>query len=130
MLNPDFENYSLALVKDDKIIFKSTRSGLRPLVECINKFYSKVNACILHDRVIGLAAAKLIVYSNIISKVRSEVCSEYSGHYLLNNEIDIITDKIVKNILTKDKLSICPMELKAKNMEDNKLFYLQLKKML
>ena len=123
MLNPDFTKYSLALIKDNKIIFSSTKSRLVPLLECIQRFKIKVNNCILHDRRIGLAAARLIVFSNMISKVFTLTCSFQAKELLEKNNIQLIADEFVVNIL-KENGEICPMELRAKELNDNKEFYL------
>jgi len=127
MLNHDFTKYSLVLIKDDNTIFSSDKSGLRPLIECVRKYKSKFNKCTLHDKVVGLASARLIVCFDGISLVISNVISESANELLSKNKIKIETKKIVKNILNKDKSSICPMELKAQIIENNEKFFLELK---
>ncbi|MBU1204463.1 MAG: DUF1893 domain-containing protein [Nanoarchaeota archaeon] len=123
MLSPNFKKYSLALIKDNNIVFSSDKSGLRPLIECIKEYKSKFKDCILHDKVVGLAAARLIVYSNMISLVISDVASKPTGELLNKNNVIIKAQKIVDNILTKDKSAICPMELKAQRIDNNKDFF-------
>lgn len=120
MLEPDFNKYRLALLKDSKIIYSSDKSGLRPLVECVKKFKGKIKDAILHDKVIGLAAAKLIVYSKMVSFVRAAVISTPANEYLLNNGIPVDARIITENILDKEKKNICPMELNAIEMDDEK----------
>lgn len=126
MLEPNFTKYSLALIKDDNIIYSSKESGLRPLVECIKKYKSKFKDCTLHDKVVGLAAAKLILYSNMVSNVITKICSKLAKELLQRNNIKLKAQNIVDNILTKGR-SICPMELKAKVIDDNKEFFLEMK---
>lgn len=125
MFKPNFKKYSLILVKGNKIIFSSNKSGLSPLVECVREYRGKLEGCVLYDRVIGLAAARLIVYSKIIFKVVSRVSSKAAKNLLDGNKIELIAANIVDNILTKNRSNICPMELKAKKM-NNKIFYLNL----
>jgi hypothetical protein len=128
MLEPDFNNYSLALIKDDKILFSSTKSGLRPLVECVQKFKLKVSSCILHDKVIGLAAARIIVYSGMISHIKTTVCSKPAKEFLDKTNITLNSKKIVDNILDVNKSDMCPMEKRAIEAEDNKSFFAAMKK--
>lgn len=123
MIKPDFAKYSLALIKDDEIIFSSDKSGLRPLIECVDGHKSKIKDCILHDKVIGLAAAKIIIYSGMISKIISRVSSKSAIELLKKNNIKITPQIIVDNILNSDKLNICPMESKAMAFKDNGLFF-------
>ena len=127
MLKPDFTRYSLALVKDEKIIFSSQKSGLRPLVECISKFRGKEGNCTLHDKVIGLAAARLIVYGGFISGVVAGAASKKAKDFLEKEGISIKSKKVVESILNKDKTGICPGEIKAGQVESNEGLFLHFK---
>ncbi len=71
MLKPDFTKYSLALIQGDKIIYSSQSNGLKPLWDCLEKYRQAKGKFILFDKVMGLAAAKLIVYSKIISEIQT-----------------------------------------------------------
>jgi len=74
-LKPDFTKYSLALVQGDIIIFSSQKRGLKPLWDCLENYRQTKESFILYDKVIGLAAAKLVVYSGIISEIRTLLIS-------------------------------------------------------
>lgn len=130
MITLDFTKYSSVLIKDNQIIYSSDKSGLRPLLDCIKKYQSQFQNCTLYDKVVGLAAARLIVYSKMISLVITQVSSKSAQELLVKNNIKIKTQNIVENILTKDKSFICPMELKAQIIDDNNLFFLQIKNKL
>jgi len=76
MLKPDFSKYSLALVQGDKIIYSSDDSGLTPLWDCLEKYRQAKDKFILFDKVIGLAAARLVVYSGIIAAIHTRLISQ------------------------------------------------------
>jgi len=118
----DFDKLSLALVSGKDITYSSQGSGLRPLFICVSKFKGKVSGCILYDRVIGLAAARLIVYSGIISEVVTPVASAPAKELLQQEGIRIKAGKVVDNILMKDGSDICPMEKKAKDTGNQEMF--------
>ena len=118
----NFRHYSLVLIKDNKEIFESKEPRLKPLVECIAKFKSKEKNCTLYDKVIGLAAAKLIVYSGMISEVITPLCSADAGEFLIKNNITLKTDNMVDNIYNEDKTDICPMEKKAIELKTDSEF--------
>ena len=128
MLKPNFDEYSLALIKENEVVFSSQKSGLGPLVECISTFQDALREATLHDKVIGLAAARIIVFSEMINQVKTQLCSMRAKELLEKNDINLKSDKIVKNILTKDKDDICPMEKKAIEIDDNQMFYLEMAK--
>jgi len=130
MLKVDYNKYSLALIQDDKIIFSSDRHGLRPLVDCLENYSQAKEKLTLHDRVIGLAAAKLIVYSGIISCVHTPLASQPAKKFLEEYGIKLYAKKIVANILKKDRSSICPGEIIAMNAQEPDAFSEQIMAML
>ena len=125
-MRPDFSAYVLLLMKDDKELFRSNDSGLRPLMNCVDEC-KKYSGCILFDKVIGLAAARIIIHTRIISKVFAGVASEPAIELLEKNRIGINAGIIVKNILRQDRTDICPREKKAMTMS-NKEFFNEMKK--
>jgi len=117
MLEPDFTKYSLALVQNDKVIFSSQANGLKPLWDCLEHYRQTTDALILFDKVIGLAAAKLVVYSGIISRIQTLLVSRPAKIFLENSSLPIKAKNTVENILIKDRRSICPGEIIALNTE-------------
>ena len=128
MLTPDFSKYSLALFEEKRLIFSSTDAGLRPLFESLDRYAGKTGL-ILYDKVIGLAAAKLIVYTAIIAEVIAGVASVPAKKFLDNN-IVISARHVVPNIMTRDRSAVCPGEVIALNTEDPADFIRQIKTML
>jgi hypothetical protein len=120
MQEVDLSRFSLVLVCDDDVIYSSEDSGLRPLFYCIKK--NEKNGCILFDRVIGLAAAKLIAYSGMIDEVYTKVVSKPAQAFLQKEGIAISGDEIVDNIMRKDGKGVCPMEKLAMESSAGELF--------
>jgi len=129
MLKPDFKEHSLVLIKDGRVLFSSDRSGLRPLFMCVERFRGKVKGCTLHDKVIGLAAARLIVYSGAVSKAITPVMSAKAKELLEENMVCTDASAVVERILNREKTGQCPMEERALGL-DNKEFFTQLKSLL
>ncbi|HPC86648.1 MAG TPA: DUF1893 domain-containing protein [Smithellaceae bacterium] len=129
MLTPDFSRYSLALLQGDIFLHSSTGSGLRPLWEALEK-YSDRSGLMLHDKVMGLAAARLIERSGIINEVCAEVASLPAKQFLKECGIRLTAFKLVKNILAKDHSRICPGEIIALYTGEPDAFYRKIKEML
>jgi len=129
MLIPDFTCYSLALVEGDHMIYSSKGSGLRPLWNAMEK-YSGKSGLILHDKVMGLAAARLIDHSGIIEEVYTTVISLPAEQFLKDCGIRLTAFNVVPNILTNDKSGVCPGEIIALNTSEPDNFYQQIKAML
>jgi len=129
MLNPDFRCYSLALLEDGMIIHSSRGSGLRPLWDALEK-YSGKSGLILHDKVMGLAAARMIDRSGMIDEVYTAIVSSPARQFLNDCGIRLTAIQVVPNILTNDKSSVCPGEIIAINTSEPDAFYRQIKAML
>ena len=129
MLNPDFTCYSLALLEDGMIIHSSRGSGLRPLWDALEK-YSGKSGLILHDKVMGLAAARMIDRSGMIDEVYTAIVSSPARQFLNDCGIRLTAIQVVPNILTNDKSSVCPGEIIALNTSEPDAFYRQIKAML
>jgi phosphatidylglycerophosphatase A len=130
MLKPDFTKYSLALVQEDKIIYETDGSGLAPLWNCLENHRGAKDKYILFDKVIGLAAARLIVDSEIIAAIQTSLISQPAKQTLEENSIKIEADEVVANILRKDKSGVCPAELIALNNDNWDDFFTEIKTML
>lgn len=129
MLIPDFTRYSLALLEGDSLIYSSKGSGLRPLWEALEK-YSDKSGLILHDKVMGLAAARLIYRSGVIAEVHTMVVSLPAQQFLEDHGIRLAAFDVAANILTQDKSTICPGEVIALNTSDPDAFYQKIRAMM
>lgn len=112
MLMPDFTRYSLALLEGGQILYCAGGSGLRPLWDALEKFQGR-SGLILHDKVIGLAAAMLIVRAGIIVEIHTKVASRPAVIFLEKNGIILHAADVTANILTRDQSAICPGEIIA-----------------
>ena len=122
-MKPDFSRYALALSIDNQIIFESTQSRLAPLVECIRKFRGTIHGCVLYDKVVGMAAARLIIYSGFISSVHAGTCSRPALQILSQFGIGVNYDLLVDVILDKTGSGPCPMETLALEITDGGELY-------
>ncbi|RPH87238.1 MAG: DUF1893 domain-containing protein [Deltaproteobacteria bacterium] len=129
MLIPDFTRYSLALLEGEKLIYSAYGGGLRPLWDALERFQGK-SGLILHDKVIGLAAARLIVQSGMIAAIFTRVASLPAKQFLENNGVALTAFDVAANILTQDKSTLCPGEVIALNTSDPDAFLQKIKAMM
>ncbi len=129
MLIPDFTRYSLALLEGEKLLYSACGCGLRPLWDALEKFQGK-SGLILHDKVIGLAAARLIVQSGMIAGIFTRVASLPAKQCLENNGVALTAFDVAANILTHDKSAVCPGEVIALNTSDPDAFLQKIKAMM
>ncbi|MEN6637604.1 MAG: DUF1893 domain-containing protein [Smithella sp.] len=129
MLIPDFTRYSLALLEGEMLIYESCGGGLRPLWDALEKFQGK-SGLILHDKVIGLAAARLIVYSGVIAEIVTRVASLPAKKFLENNGVALRAFHVAANILTRDQSAVCPGEVIALSTSDPNVFLQKIRAMM
>jgi hypothetical protein len=128
-VKPDFTRYSLALLAGKDLIYSSAGTGLRPLWEALEKHQSKTGLT-LHDKVIGLAAARLIARSGIVVDIFAMVASLPAKEFLEECGIRLSAFDDVAHILTQDKSAICPGELIALETPDPDNFVRKIQAML
>ena len=79
--------------------------------------------CELHDKIVGLASAKVIVASGMISDLHAGVMSEDARNFLRPTEINFTFQELADGIKNQDKTGPCPMEVKAREIDEPDEFY-------
>ncbi|MEB3428970.1 DUF1893 domain-containing protein [Citroniella saccharovorans] len=123
------EKLSLVFVKDGKIIFKSDKKGIRPILEAYNEKKDLLKDSFLADKVVGRAALSFIEELGVKS-FYTEIISREVIDYLKNKDIAYFYDEVVDKILNRDKTDLCPMEKISQSSSDNKEIILKIKKFL
>ncbi|MEE9913028.1 MAG: DUF1893 domain-containing protein [Deltaproteobacteria bacterium] len=129
MLIPDFTRYSLALLEGETVIYSAGGAGLRPLWNALEEFQGR-SGLILHDKVMGLAAARLIVYTGTIAEIFTAVASLPARQFLRNHGIALTAAALADNILTRDKSAVCPGEVIALDTDDPAAFMQKIRAMM
>jgi hypothetical protein len=119
----NYAKFSLVLEIQGNLVFSSDKQGIRPLLECVKQHRGTITGANLYDKVIGLAAAKIIIYSGMISEVETPLASKKAIALLKKNNIIINAKVVVDSILNKEKKDTCPMEKKALTYKDNEEFW-------
>jgi len=109
--------YSCVLVGDGNIIMTSYDKGIKPLFAQLIEDEKFLENAVLADRVIGKAAALLIIFGNIKS-VYAHVISDCAKNILEKNNIEVEYNRIVPYIMNQDGTDKCPMEKLVDEIED------------
>ncbi len=100
---------SFALVKNNKIIYRSKSQGLKPLIFCAKKHRSLIRGALVYDKVIGFASALILNYIKV-KEVLTPTISVSALSFLRKNKIRVKYQKKVNHILNKKRSGLCPME--------------------
>jgi len=96
---------------------------LRPLLECVVEWSGRVNNASLTDKVVGRAAARLIVRPGIIGKVTAGVISRGALQHLSDYSIPVKWIEKTDVILRGDGKGICPMEELSNRLPDDRDYF-------
>ena len=100
---------SLVIVKRGKVVFEAETLGIGGFLQAIEKFGGDLGSSSVADKVVGVAAAMLCVYSGVVS-VFALTLSEGGAKILEANNITYSSEKRVSNILNRSKNDVCPFE--------------------
>jgi hypothetical protein len=103
------EDLNLVVVKKGKVIFKTKEPGICGFLSVIEKLDANLVAASVADKIVGVAAAMLCVYTGVFS-VFALTISEGGIRVLEENNIPCVFKKKVKNILNRKKNDVCPFE--------------------
>ncbi|HOI72789.1 MAG TPA: DUF1893 domain-containing protein [Syntrophales bacterium] len=124
-----FRDYNLALFSGGRRIFTSMGKGLRPLLECLDACRG-LRDCVLHDKIMGLAAARLAADSGIVREIVSRTASEPAARFLERRGLPLEVEETVPAILTLDGGAVCPGERIALAVEDPVRFEAEIRAMI
>ncbi len=108
---------SLMIYKNRELIFNSSSNGVRPYLEAIDKLGEVLNGSVIVDKIVGRAAALLIIYS----KAREAYASVLStpGKQILDHyKLPVTYTYLVEHIKMKDGRIYCPFESMVQGISD------------
>lgn len=117
-MKPDLDGCTLALVHEGQVVYRSSAGGLQPLIDCLAACRGRYRNGLLHDRVVGLAAARLMAPTGVVQRVVTGVVSQPALTFLEAHQIAVQADAVVDQILTADRRRPCPAEVIALEVED------------
>ena len=120
------KDLSLVIVKNGKSIFETKKQGITGFLQAIETLDKELVAASLADKIVGVAAAMLCVYSGV-SSVFAQTISAEGIRALEDNNIEYAFEKKVLSILNRTKTDVCPFEKLAVSSGNAKDAYVQLK---
>ena len=120
------ENLSLVIVKQGKVIFETSKPGISGFLQAIEKQKKNLVGASAADKIVGVAAAMLCVYSGVVSMFALTI-SEAGIKVLEDNNINCVFEKKVTNIMNRSKTDVCPFEKLATSSGSPDDAYVKLK---
>ncbi len=105
----------------------SSKKGIAPIMEVLATDPKFLQGALVADRVIGKAAAMLLVKAGIW-ELYAEVISEHARMFLEVHNIPITYSKVVPYIINRKGDGMCPMESTVLDMKNVNEAYVALQK--
>lgn len=101
--------YTLAVLKEDKVVFHSQERGLKPFYQLYREQPETLKGGVVADKVTGRAAAMLAVVSGV-KEVYSDLISEKALQVLEDGGVKARYGGKAPYIVNRTKTGMCPME--------------------
>lgn len=89
--------------------FSSERRGVAPILDLLREDPDALEDGVVADKVIGKAAALLLMYGRI-KALYTKVISSHALNVLKDSGIEVVYDKLVPYVINRDGTDMCPME--------------------
>jgi len=108
---------SLMIYKGGRLIFQSAGKGIRPHLEAIEMYGETLRGTLMVDKIIGRAAALLILYSEA-AEAHAQVLSQLGKQVLDQHGLSTTYEELVDHIKMKDGNIYCPFERMVQGISD------------
>lgn len=119
------ENHTLVIYKNNASVITSNDRGVNSLIKLIEEDKSQLSGSLIADKVIGKAAALLMIYAGV-KEIYAPIISKPALQTLLKHNVKIYYDKEVERIINRKGDGLCPMETLCLNIEKPDEAYLLL----
>ena len=113
---------SLMIYKNNELIFESNLGGIRPHLKAINELYKELEGTLMVDKILGRAAAFLVIYSkateaitSVVSTPGKQVMEKFGVKFSYREE--------VPHIKMENGVIYCPFERMVQGLDDPKEAY-------
>lgn len=119
------ENHTLVIYKNNASVITSNDRGVNSLIKLIKEDKSQLSGSLIADKVIGKAAALLMIYAGV-KEIYAPIISKPALQTLLKHNVKIYYDKEVERIINRKGDGLCPMETLCLDIEKPEEAYLLL----
>ena len=111
------KNHTIVIYKSDASVVVSDDRGVTPLMKLLNEDKEQLRDSMIADKVIGKAAALLMVYGKV-KEIFTPTISVPAIEVFKNHNVKITYDKIVERIINRKGDGLCPMETLCLNTDN------------
>jgi len=120
------KNLSLVIAKNGRVLFETESHGIIGLLKAIKQLQDNMACSSVADRIVGRAAALLLVYSSVVA-VFGVTSSDGGIEILKNSHVFHEFERRVPCILDSKGVDVCPFERLVARFSHPKEAYKELK---
>lgn len=120
------EKHTIVIQSEKGEIFTSDERGIKPLIHILDENPSFLKNAMIADKVIGKAAAMLMVLGDI-KEVFTFVISKPALHTLVKNNVIVSYETLTEGIINRRGDGLCPMESLCLDIDNPETAYMMLK---
>jgi len=120
------KNLSIVIAKNSRVLFETESHGINGLLKAIKQLQENMTGSSVADRIVGRAAALLLVYSGVVA-VFAVTASDSGIEVLKNNHVFLEFERRVSRILDSKRVDVCPFEKLVAKFSDPEEAYEELK---
>ncbi len=113
----DASGMSLMVYEGGSMIFQSASKGVRPHLEAIDSLGTRLKGTIMVDKIVGRAAALLILYSGAV-EIHAGVVSRGGREVLEHAGTPLFFGEATEHIKMIDGRIYCPFEAMVQGVDD------------
>ena len=115
----------MVIYKNNASVITSDDRGVNSLIKLIKEDKSQLSGSLIADKVIGKAAALLMIYAGV-KEIYAPIISKPALKTLLKHNVKVYYDKEVERIINRKGDGLCPMETLCLDIEKPEQAYLLL----
>ena len=112
----------LMVYEEGAMIFQSQSKGIQPHLEAIDALGSRLRGTLMVDKIVGRAAALLILYSGVV-EVHAGVISRGGRDVLNHVGVKLLYKEETEHIKMVDGRIYCPFEAMVQGIDDPERAY-------
>ncbi len=117
---------SFYIVKNDEIIYSDSGIGVKPIMKVINECPSLIEDAVVIDKVIGKAAAMLLIKYKACA-VHGILMSNTAIRMFEKHNVPYYFEDLVEAIQNRTNTGLCPLEDSVKDTNDIEQGFLNIK---
>jgi hypothetical protein len=116
------QKLTLMVIKDGKVLFRSHKRGIHPLVDLLETSKDNLVGTTVVDRTVGIAAAKLLLWQHV-QRIDARIASRRAQELMRHSGIELNCGELVAKLVNRETGELDPYETMSIKHDYPERFY-------